>query len=287
VLGVAVALRSGNRVRYSLPRLATVKADDLTRITIERSTGSIELQKREGSWRILPEGYAADPGTVGSMVSALAELSMTALVSESESYSRYELDEPERIRVTAYAGDKEARRVDVGKQDEGRRSSFVLLSGDKRVWSSSLNLRSLFDKEKDKLRDMTVLDFQQDAIAEVVAKQGGTALELRKVTEQAADKSSSTTWKDASGAAVDQDKVATLLRTLARLRCQRYGEKGEALGKELLNVFLKAEDGTGYTVSFYEKSGGQYPGLSSGSDYPFYVAEYQYKDVAGIFGSAD
>jgi hypothetical protein len=283
-LGLAVALRSGNRVRYTLPEVKSVKADDITRITVARAAGSLELEKREGTWRIQPEGYAADPTLVKPMVDALAELSLTALVSEAQSYARYELDEAGRMRVTAYAGEAVVRQLDVGKQDSNQRSSFLLLPGDKRVWSSRQNLRSLLDKDKDKLRDMTVLSFQQDSIVEITAKRGKETLDLKKATEESADKkTTTTTWNTSSGEAWNQDGVTQLLRTLAILRCQRYGDKGVDVGKELVNVFLKAQDGTGYTVSFHEKAGNQYPGLSSKSDYPFYVADYQYQDVVGVF----
>lgn len=280
---LAVALRSGNRVRYTVPDIAKVKADDISRIRIERASGVVELEKREGGWRIQPEGYVADSSLVTPMVSALAELSLTALVSEAQSYARYELDEGARMRVTAYAGSSTVRQLDVGKEDESRKASFLLLPGDKRVWSSRQNLRSLFDKEKDKLRDMVVLTFPQESIVAIVAKREKQTLSLRKVTEESADRKTTTSWKTESGELWNQDNVAQLLRTLARLRCQSYGEKGMSTGKELVNVFLKAEDGTGYTVSFHEKAGTQVPGLSSQSDYPFFVAEYQYQDVADVF----
>jgi hypothetical protein len=283
---LAVALRSGNRVRYTVPEVAKVKADDITRIRFERASGVVELERREGGWRIQPEGYVADSALVTPMVNALSELSLTALVSEAESYVRYELDEAARIRITAYAGSSTVRQLDVGKEDENRTASFVLLPGDKRVWSSRQNFRSLFDKERDKLRDMVVLSFSQEGIVEIVAKREKQTLTLRKVTEESADKKTTAAWKTDAGEVWNQDNVTQLLRTLARLRCQSYGEKAMETGKELVNVFLKGEDGAGYTVSFHEKVGTQVPGLSSQSDYPFLVAEYQYQDVADIFQEA-
>jgi hypothetical protein len=204
-------------------------------------------------------------------------------VSEAESYARYELDEANRRSVTAYAGTAVVRKLEVGKQDESGKSSFVRLPDDKRVWSARQNLRSLFDKQKDKLRDMTVLSFEQDTIVQIVAKRDGETLTLDKITEESADKKTTTTWKAPEGEAWDQETVDQLLRALTRLRCARYGEQGMPTGKELVNVFLKAADGTGYTISFHEKVDTQYPGLSSQSDYPFFVAEYQYQDVADIF----
>lgn len=283
---LAVALRSGNRVRYTVPDVAKVKADDITRIRVERASGALELEKRGGAWLIQPEGYVADTALVTPMVNALADLSLTALVSEAQSYARYSLDDGARIRVTAYAGTSEVRQLDVGKEDESRTASFILLPQDTRVWSSRQNLRSIFDKERDKLRDLVVLSFAHDGIVEIVAKRDKQTLTLRKVAEEAADKKTTTSWKTESGEVWNQDNVAQLLRTLARLRCQSYGQKGMDTGKELLSVFLKGQEGTGYTVSFHDKVGTQVPGLSSQSDYPFYVAEYQYQDVADVFQEA-
>jgi hypothetical protein len=130
---------------------------------------------------------------------------------------------------------------------------------------------------------MTVLSFAQDGIIEITAKRAGETLTLRKVTEESEDKNTpSVSWKTEAGEVWDKDQVNRLLSILSRLRCSRYGEEGMSLGKELVNVSLRSED-RGYTISFHEQVDNQYPGLSSESGYPFFVASYQYDDVAGIF----
>jgi hypothetical protein len=281
-LALAVALRSRDRVRYRLPQPAAVKMDDMTKITVERFAGAVELEKREGIWRIVPEGYKADAAVVSPMVNALANLELLALVSESSSYARYELDEGSRMKITAYVGSVVAREVEVGKEDTGGRTSYVKLPGDIRVYTTRQNLRELFDKEKDKLRDMAVLTFAAGGAVQVTVRRGAEALTLDRVTETVEDRET-TLWRSTAGVAWDQDRVDRLLRTLASLRAQRYGESGEEIGPERLSVFVKTEDGTGHTFAAHDKVESSYAALSSQSDYPFYVAQYQYDDVAEIF----
>ena len=281
-LALVIALRSGNRLRYTLPTLPVVKTDDITRLAIASQGGTVELEKREGLWRILPEGYPADSSLVQPMLGALSRIELSALVSEGESYARYQLDEAGRLRVTAWAGSTVARVVDVGKQDTGGRASFVKLENDKRVYSSLQDLRGLFGKDKAALRDMTVLSFTQGDIVEITLKRGSESLKLAKASVQSEGKTA-TSWKSEEGVEWDQARVDRLLTTLSRLRCDAWSDARTDVGPELLSVFLKAQDGTGYTLSVHDKSGSTYPGLSSQADYPFTIAEYKVEDISDVF----
>ena len=73
------------------------------------------------------------------------------------------------------------------------------------------------------------------------------------------------------------------LASVSRLQAQRYGQKADDLGAEQLSVFIKSSDGSGSTLAVHAKAGTQYGALSSQSDYPFYIAEYQYTDMSSIF----
>jgi hypothetical protein len=117
-----MALRSGDRVQYRMPQIAAVEGEAINRITIEGGEGTVELEKRENAWRIQPQGWPADTAQVSQMVNAIADFSLTALVSEAGNYARYELDEGGRLRIRAFGGEGVLREFDLGKPDDARRS---------------------------------------------------------------------------------------------------------------------------------------------------------------------
>lgn len=281
-LVLAISLRGTSRVRYKLPAVAKLEVAQISRITVVRAGGALELEKRDGLWRILPEGYKADESQLGTMVAALAGLEVTTMVSEAASYGRYGLDETGRMVITAYSGETQVRVVTAGKVDEGSKASFVLLPGDKKVYTARQNFRGLFDVDREKLRDMTVLQLDREQVVEIQARRGEVTLTLTRSTDESVTPAV-TVWKAQTGEVWDPDVMSRFLGAVARMRAQRFGVKGEDLGAEQLNIFLKTADGAGATVAVHAKSGTQYGALTSQSEDPFYVAEYQLTDLSSIF----
>ena len=112
-----LVLRTGNRVQYELPQIAEVKQDDVARITVEGPDETVVLERSGEEWTITPQGFPADASQARQMSAAIASFALTAVVSEAESYSRYDLDEGSRLRVTAYDSEgTQLIRFDVGKQ---------------------------------------------------------------------------------------------------------------------------------------------------------------------------
>ena len=59
------------------------------------------------------------------MLSAIENLTLTALVSESKNYNLYDLNEEKRINVKAWQGENLKRDVDLGKTASSFRHTFV------------------------------------------------------------------------------------------------------------------------------------------------------------------
>ncbi len=160
-----------------LPKLP---ASDITRIEIARQEGTVVLEKKDAKWRIQPQDYPADSGKVTAMLDNLEKLSLTALVSESKSYSRYDLEPDKAIRVKAWAGEELKRDIQIGKPAPTFQHTFVRVGDAPEVYHAQQNLKTAFDQTADKLRDKTVLAFNLDEVTEIAITKEGKQTMIRK-----------------------------------------------------------------------------------------------------------
>ena len=99
VLSVYLYKRSADRTLYELPQLAQVNEKELTKLEITREKKALVLTKKDDQWFIAPAEYPTDANKVADMLKAIKDFDLTALVSESKGYNRYELDEEQKINV--------------------------------------------------------------------------------------------------------------------------------------------------------------------------------------------
>ena len=285
-----LCLRNPDRLHYRLPEIAPVPAREISKIEVTGKGGPVVLVRKKSSWIIEPKGFPADADTVRRMLETIGGLSVTALVSESGTYDRYDLDRARRIQVRAWSGDTLRRVFFVGKAAPSFRHTFVRLKGDDRVYHALGNFRGLFEVSAADLRDKTVFAFDRDKVREMEIVMGKRHLVLtRSDTASAArgEKKAETApagksgrWKTADGGKVDETEVNRLISLLSDLRCRAFmeGRKKEAFTRPEFTVVLK---GTGtHTFSMFKKSGektGDVPAVSSRVEDPFYLS-------AGIAG---
>ena len=114
-LSTYLLIRSSDRTRYQLPELGGLKQSDINKIEISKSGNSLILEKRDNQWYIEPAGYLADKTKVKAMLNVFESLALTALVSESKDYNRYDLNAEKRITVKAWQQGTLKRNFDIGK----------------------------------------------------------------------------------------------------------------------------------------------------------------------------
>ena len=175
-----LSVRKTDRTEYRLPAIAKVAASDITRIEIARQDGTVVLEKKDTKWRIQPQGYPADSGKVNAMLDDLEKLSLTALVSESKSYSRYDLEPDKAIHVKAWAGEELKRDIQIGKPAPTFQHTFVRVGDAPEVYHAQQNLKTAFDQTADKLRDKTVLAFSLEEVKEIAITKEGKQTVIRK-----------------------------------------------------------------------------------------------------------
>jgi len=290
-LSVYLYMRSADRTLYELPQLPQVNEKELTKLEITKGKTAIVLNKKDDQWFIAPAEYPTAANKVEDMLKALKNLDLTALVSESQNYNRYELDEGQKINVKAFQGDSLKLDIDVGKTASSFRHTFVRPSGDERVFHARGNLKNVFDVTVDSLRNKTVLSFKPDDIQQFNIDKAQQSLAFTRtqvpVEVKSADAEKSTAaapaapqqvWRAATGQPVNEPAINQLLNALAGLRCEKFidDRKKEDFNSPLFTIALKgAQD---YQLSIFPKAAENdpnFPAVSSGSDYPFELSTSQ------------
>jgi len=292
IIGLSLYLffHERDRTQYELPVLQELPASEITKIEILKPGGlAIALERKDDGWILLPDAYPAESGKTNTLVESIGKLTLTALVSESQTYERYGLGKEEKIRVKAWAKEKLKRDFEVGKAAPSSQHTFVLLAGDPRVFQAGENLKARFDQSLDDLRDKSVFEFEPSAVESVVLDDGKKTVSVtRKAvpveigTAQSKDpseESSQGVWESPEGK-VDESKVRQLLSVLSNLKCRAYMDNHKTM--ELKNpVYTAKVKGTEeHTLSLFDKNEkNDHPAVSSQNDSPFLLPEHQAKQI--------
>jgi hypothetical protein len=294
-LSTYLLVRSSDRTRYQLPKLDALKQSDISKIEISKDGNSIILKKRDDRWYIEPAGYLADKTKINAMLNVFESLALTALISESKDYNRYDLNAEKRINVKAWQQGTLKRNFDIGKAAPSFRHTFVRLDGDSRVYHARDNLRSKFDFTIDDLRDKTVLSFKTTDIQQVLIIRDQVSVKLVRsevpVTPSATQPQKSESapaaavrfeWQDDGGRKVNEQNLNRLLNTLGDLKCADYinDRSKDAFSAPIYTAKLKGIQDHQLEIFARLKQGDKnYPAVSSDSDYPFWLSETKAKQI--------
>jgi hypothetical protein len=293
ILVLYIAFKNTDRTHYSLPELKAVEKEDINRILISRGDSTITLSRSSGDWKIMPAKYEADSKKIDQMLDEFKNLIITTLVSESETYQRYGLNPEERIYARAFEGEKALRQFYIGKTASTRRHSYVMFPGDARVYEARNNIRRIFDKTVDDLRDKTVLTFEGTGVSNIVLSPAGSeelALEKKMVPlpvepaeegEEAQSQQMEAKWTAADGREAKSESIKSLIRTISNLKCTGYlqGKTKDDFTEPVYTVMVKVNNQT-HSLSLYQKNDDDnYPAVSSESAHPFLLSEWKAKQI--------
>jgi hypothetical protein len=286
-----LVLHRSNRTHYKLPDISKVSGKQISKLEIGKPDKAVVLNKKDNTWHIEPKGYLADSDKVKNMLDLIENLSVTALVSESKNYVRYDLTRDKKITVKAWQGKTLKREFDIGKAATTHQHTFVRLGTDPNVYHAIGDFRRKFDQTVDELRDKAVLSFTEKNIREITLTKDKKTMILsqKQVSEQEGkkkDKPAKTSkepetkivWQDAEGKKKDKEKVKSLLSFLNRLECETYinDAKKDDLKNPTCAVALKGDKE--YSLSVFakkDKDAKTYPAISSENEYPFLLSDSQ------------
>jgi hypothetical protein len=298
-LSLYLTIHKSDKIHYTIPEMATVPQKDITKIEISKKNESITLTRRDDKWVIGPNAYPADSGKINKILDILDDLSLTALVSESKNYVRYDLGEDQRIHVRAFGGDAIKREFDIGKAAPSFRHTFVKIGKDPKVYHALENFRSYFEQSVDSLRDKAVLSFDRNEIQEIAITKENQSLAFSKKqmpVEGKPDKDSKkeekslqpetkTIWQDSEGKTVEESKINSLLSFLSDLKCKRYLTGGKEDFKEpIYTVHLRGIEEQSLSIFKKETDESQeYPSISSWNPYAFVLENSRAENIMSVF----
>jgi len=284
VLVMYLLLHQSDRTLYQLPEMPDLSEKEISRLEIKTPDETIELKKEAGQWAIKPQGYKAADEKIDKMIDTLKDFQLTALVSESKSYNRYDLSPDKKIRVKAWAEGEPVRNFAVGKAVPSNRHTFVKLPDDPNVYHARNNFRRNFDQRLADLRDKTVLALKTENIQAIEINQPDRQLKIARTQTEAevavsADQPEAPeeapekpVWQDTEGNEVEESDVEKLLNSLSDLQCKSFINDREKSNftDPIYQVTLRGPET--YTLSIFEKAAeddNTYPAASSGSQHPF------------------
>ncbi|MEJ2427850.1 MAG: DUF4340 domain-containing protein [Deltaproteobacteria bacterium] len=294
-LSLYLALHKRDKSHYQLPELPKVVKKDISKVEISKNDKTIVLNKKDNVWHLVPQGYPADTSQVESMLDVIEKLSLTALVSESKDYERYNLDKDNKVMVKVWSGDTLSREFEIGKAATTFQHTFVKLGNDSRVYQARGNFRSKFDLNVDNLRDKIVLAFDPRDIQQMLISKGEKSIvfsrqqashEITGSEEKKAQSShgatEEVTWQSDEGKRGDESQLNRILTTLSQLHCEKYldDRKKEDLADPIYVIELKGIKEHSLAVfGKIDETSNNYPATSSDNDYPFLLPSWQAKDL--------
>lgn len=319
-LGIAIVLlaaylvfHDSNHAQYTLPQMPKLDEKEITRIDINTGGERVTLTRKGADWFVGEKNFPADTSKVNPMLSAIAELRLTALVSEARAYERYDLSEGKKISVTAFAGEKEVRRFDIGKPADTYQHTFVMLPDKPDVYHALKNFRRTFEDRAEALRNMKVMAVTPEHIKEIsLASAGKTATFTRHEvpvpakedkpgedikaadakTEKDTPAATMSVWQNAAGEKIDGETIKRLLSSFSALSCDAYinDRKKEDFTRPEHTVTLVSDKP--YTLSVFKKSDATlkdpddgYPAVSSENDYPFILQATLFEGIKKEMGA--
>ena len=293
IVGLSIYLfaRKTDRALYELPQLPEVSGKKISKIEISGPEGKMVLNRADEDWSIGPQKYPASKNKVEQMIDTIEDLTLTALISESKDYIRYDLSDDKKVSVKAWTGDSLSREFEVGKTAPSFQHTFVKLAGDAKVYHARDNFRNKFDQSLNDLRDKSVLSFAVNDIQEVNLTRGSESLMFSRKEASTDKKSDSETadkkqppkkaemaWQTADGRKADQAKLDRLVSTLAQLNCEEFidNRKKEDFSDPIFTIQVKGTQD--YTLSIFAKlkeDADNYPAISSQNEYVFLLAGWR------------
>jgi hypothetical protein len=280
-------LQDRDQTYFKLPQMEAIESASTDHIQIIKENRTVDLARKDAQWYINPQGYKADDIKVKNMLNAASDLEITALVSESGNYERYDLSDDKKITVKLLSQDKTQREFEIGRTAPTFQHTFIKLPGNINVYHAKGNLRNTFDLTTETLRDKIIFSFDKDAITAIDLQKADKQLALakkevpqeQKKTEEeqktASDQppKAKTVWQTADGGDVDQTAVERLLGSFSRLNCDGFVEgKAKADFKDPVWLLVFKTDQDAYTFAVYGKvneDDNQIAATSSASDYVF------------------
>ena len=294
-LSAYLVFQKTDKVAYELPQLAEIAEKEITKIEIKTPENTVSLQRSASGWKIAGKSYLPDKSRIKKILKDITGLTLTAMVSESGAYERYDLGNDRKVSVTVWQGSDKVLSLDIGKDAGTRRHTFIKLADDGNIYHAQGSFRKDFDTSAEMLRDKTVLAVNKDEIQTIrLARKDKTLTLVRQGPEVAvdavseadamdADRNSPASpqlpqWRTDDGKTASAKEVEDLLGQLSHLTCQRFVYEKTEYDTTTPIYTITLSGAAEYAISIFDKGAeeaNEYPAKASGSDDLFILPKWQ------------
>lgn len=253
--------------------------DTADEIVIEGPKGNFDLKKSGDVWIFDEKGYVAANGSVEAMISAMTSikaLDKVGSISNEVIADRYELSEGKRTSVTLKKEGNVIRSLLIGKGVASSSQNYITVDENKDVYIASGNLKSVFVKGENELRDKTVWSIGRDEISSITIEKNG-----RKWSVSRMGSGEDIAW-NVSGADIDLDssKASDWLGSFASMVTPVWHGENENLGGSKLVSAVIDYGFKSVSIDIFEVTGENegdstlYYANSSATPYTFELSSY-------------
>ena len=282
VLAGYLVFKKEDRRHYTLPAPPAVDTEKIDRLTVEKKDQTLEFTRTESGWVVTEQAYPADDTAVTQMLEALSGLSLSALVSEKQDLTRYELDDAHGLTATAFEAESPVLSVKIGKTAPTFNHTFVMVNNEPGIYQAKDAFRSHFDKSLDEFRDRRVLTFQEDRIKTITIQTPGKKVILTAREPEGDDTpAKEPVFRYEDGTDPDPETVSNLLSSLSALTCDHFVPDMDKTGLETVSpdLTLVLENGSPLELKLFDKDKDEGMATSSMNDYVFSLKPYVTEDI--------
>ena len=229
--------------------------------------------KDDGQWVVTQKKFPGDTRLIEEMIASIKGLAITTLISEKENLKRYDLDKAKSIKVIAKDKDGILRRFSIGKTAPTQKHTFITLNDQKNIYHAKGNIRRIFNKSIDNLRDKQIQKIDLNNTKSIKISKGASKRIITKKESQ---------WQAQDDAELIQQSANSLIETLSDLRCSSYLETQTKTDFKSKTPFLKITLETEQTFEFIlfpKTEQNKYPGVSSQNKYVFLLEDHLADDI--------
>jgi hypothetical protein len=215
VAAYLVLQRTGERSTSGSTGKMLVEYDSaaVDKIDISGPSGHVVLERQGGAWMLTdPLRYKADPGLVGSAISAGNKIELTSLISTNpEKQGLFKLDSTGTLVKIMEQGSEKAVFL-IGKPGPSYTETYVRREGSDNVYLAAGYFSTAFSRRGNDWRDKTIFKTDEDAINSVTMHYGDTTFTITRTD---------TLWM-IDGQRAKDDVIHTFMSALADLKTDEF-----------------------------------------------------------------
>jgi len=169
-------------IKPPLPKIKQIKFIDKVEVYRKNKLDMIFILSNS-KWWFLPDEYPAEDSNLDLILDNIKKINLVDLISRSGIYENYNLDDENKIVVKAYSSNNLIREIIIGKPSPTYQHTYIMLGGDKNVYTAKGRFTEVFSKDKEAYCSKNLVRLQKDSIIQIIIKQDNKEVKIAKNTK--------------------------------------------------------------------------------------------------------